>query len=101
MVSHHPAKFGGHVLNLPRVLPRPQDLRAMRLYGKEPLTVKQHLAKFGGHRHYGSGDMTMSDCHVILQNHMIKGSCDFMSKRVVINGAFWDDLDQNFQIFNH
>ena len=26
---------------------------------------------------------------------------DFQIMTVGINGAFWDDLDQNFQIFNH
>ena len=35
-------------------------------------------AKFGGHRHHGSGDIIVLIYHVILQDHMIKGFCDFM-----------------------
>ena len=29
-----------------------------------------HTATFGGHKHCGSGDMTFSICHMILQGHM-------------------------------
>ena len=36
-------------------------------------------AKFNGHAHCGSKDMTLM-CHVMLQDHVIKGSCDFMGK---------------------
>ena len=38
---------------------------------------KYHLAMFGCHRHSRSGDMYLV-CHVILKDHMIKGSWDFM-----------------------
>ena len=30
------------------------------------------LAKFGGHRHCGSGDIMVLVCQVISQDHMIK-----------------------------
>ena len=31
-----------------------------------------HLVKFDGHRHYDSGDIAVLNCHVILQDHVIK-----------------------------
>ena len=31
-------------------------------------------AKFGGHRHSGSGDIMAFVCHVTLQDHMIKAT---------------------------
>ena len=34
--------------------------------------TSHQLAKFGGHRHYGSGDMILG-CHVISDEHVIKG----------------------------
>ena len=37
-----------------------------------------HPAKFGGHMHGGSGYKIILVCHVILQDHVIQGSCDFM-----------------------
>ena len=40
--------------------------------------VSHYLAKFGGHRHHGSGDMFLI-CHVVLHDHMCKGFFDFMS----------------------
>ena len=42
--------------------------------------VSQHPARLGGHRHCGSGDIMVSVCHVILQEHLIKGSCDSMGR---------------------
>ena len=33
-----------------------------------------------GHRHCGSGDMMVLVCHVILQDHVVKGYCDFMAR---------------------
>ena len=40
--------------------------------------MSYHPAKFGGHSHSGSGVIRNLVCHVILQDHMIKGSCDSM-----------------------
>ena len=42
--------------------------------------VSQHPARLGGHRHCGSGDIMVSVCHVILQDHLIKGSYDSMGR---------------------
>ena len=41
------------------------------------LWVGAILGKRGGHRHCASGNMFLF-CHMILQDHLIKGSCDFM-----------------------
>ena len=49
----------------------------MHHYGQEPITVNYYLAKFQGHKQSGSGIM-ISICHVISQNHVIKGLCDFI-----------------------
>ena len=38
---------------------------------------KSHLAKFGGHRSFGSRDIT-DLFHVTLQDHVIKEPCEFM-----------------------
>ena len=43
----------------------------MRLYGQEPIKVGYHLAKFCGKL------FMFLVCHVILQNDLIRGSCDF------------------------
>ena len=40
--------------------------------------VSYHPVKFGGLSHSGSGFIMNLVCHVILQDHMIKESCDFM-----------------------
>ena len=85
MVGHHPAKIGGYkffgsrnAFNLSRDLARPNHSRVMRLYKEKPLKVGQQPGQFGGHRHYGSGD-TILVCHMASQDHVIKGSCNFMS----------------------
>ena len=44
------------------------------------MKVSRHSARFGGHRHCGSGDRLVLVCHVISENHVIKGSCDFKSR---------------------
>ena len=36
------------------------------------------VTHFGCHRHCGNGDIMTLLCHVILQDHTIRGSCDFM-----------------------
>ena len=35
-------------------------------------------ARFGGHRHSRSTEITTFVCHVTLQEHVIMASCDFM-----------------------
>ena len=40
--------------------------------------MSYHPAKFGGHRHCDSWDIMVLTCHVMSQDHVIKGLCDFM-----------------------
>ena len=47
----------------------------------QPFMVSHQPDKFGGHRHCGSGDIMILVCHVILQGHMIKESCDSTLRR--------------------
>ena len=42
------------------------------------IIVYHHPAKCGGHRLCGSGYIMVLVCHLILKDHIIKGSCDFM-----------------------
>ena len=42
------------------------------------MKVSYHSAKFGGHMHCGSGNIMVLVGHVILQDHVIKGSSDFI-----------------------
>ena len=41
--------------------------------------MSYHPAKFGGHSHSGSGVIRNLVSHVILQDHVVKGLCDFMA----------------------
>ena len=38
------------------------------------------LPKFGSHKHCGSGYIMILVCHVILQDHVVMWSCDFMGR---------------------
>ena len=38
----------------------------MLLYGQEPMKISYQPARFGDHRHYGSEDIMVLVCHVIL-----------------------------------
>ena len=53
-----------------------------------PIKVSYYPAKFGGHRHSDSGDIVVFVFHVILQDLVIKESCDFIcrssSRRVTL-----------------
>ena len=42
--------------------------------------VTHHLAKFNSHRSCGSRGMTYLMCHMTLQDHVIKGYCNFMDR---------------------
>ena len=46
----------------------------------EPIKIIHHSAKFGVHMHSSSGDIMVFATHVTLQDHVIKESCDFMSR---------------------
>ena len=48
--------------------------------GKSPFIVNDDPARFGGHKHYSSGDIMTLVCHMILQVHVMKGSRDFMGR---------------------
>ena len=43
------------------------------LYRQESIKVGYHPVKFRGHRHSDNGDIVVLVCHVISQDHMIKG----------------------------
>ena len=49
---------------------------------QEPVNLSYHPAKFGGHRHCGCEYIMIFACHVILQYHVINGSCVFIGIRV-------------------
>ena len=49
------------------------------LYGQSP-QESHHSTKFGSYRHFGSGDIVVLVCQVISEDHVIEGSCDFMSR---------------------
>ena len=55
----------------------------MSLYAREFLTVCQNPVNFGGHRHCCSGNTMVLVRHAILQDNVIKGSCEFMSSSLL------------------
>ena len=44
--------------------------------------VSQHPPKLGGHTHCGCEDIMVLVGHVISQDHVIKGTCDFTGRRL-------------------
>ena len=51
------------------------------------LIVSHHFAKFSGHRPYGTSDAAAKIVNVTLQDHVIKGSGDFMERIVYLHPA--------------
>ena len=51
----------------------------MWIYGWKSVTVSHYLAMFGSHLSITSGDKKYLTSHAILQNHIIKGSSNFIS----------------------
>ena len=49
-----------------------------RLNGLKFLIVSHHFAKFSGHKPCGYSDITTEIVHMTLQDHLIKGSGNFM-----------------------
>ena len=45
----------------------------MWFYRQESIKVSYHPAKFGGHRHCGSENIMVLMCHVLLEDHVVKG----------------------------
>ena len=53
----------------------------MWLYGQEdPIKVSYYPATFDDHRHCGIEDIMILVCHEILQDQVIKRSCNFMGR---------------------
>ena len=52
------------------------------------MKISYRPTRFCGHRHCGSDNIMVLACHVILQDHVIKGSCDFIgrspSRKIII-----------------
>lgn len=53
----------------------------MWLDGLEALTLNHYIATYGDFRFCGSGDIVFVICHVILEDHVTKKSCDLMSTK--------------------
>ena len=57
-------------------------------YRQEFIKLGYHPVKFGGHKHSDNGDIMVLVCHVISQDHVIKGLYDFedrsLSREVII-----------------
>ena len=53
-------------------------IKALYDMAMNSLKVSHHANRFGGHRHFGSGDLIVLAYHVILQDYVIKGLYDFM-----------------------
>ena len=47
------------------------DLARPRYHAIKLLIVCEHSAKFGGHNHSSSADLTYLICHVTLQHHRV------------------------------
>ena len=41
------------------------------------MKISYHPTKFGGHKDCGGEDIMILVCHVILEKHVIKMSCEF------------------------
>ena len=54
-------------------LGRHYDQKVMSLDGQKPPNVNHHPTNFYGFRHCGDGDIMILVCHVILEDHVIKG----------------------------
>ena len=54
--------------------------RVMQLYGQKLLKVSYQAAEFGGRKYRDTRDIIVLVCHVILEEHVTKRSCDFMDK---------------------
>ena len=52
----------------------------MRLYRPKLIKVGYHPVMFDVHRHSESGDVAVLFCHVTSKDHIIKWSCDFISR---------------------
>ena len=62
---------------------RPPDSRAMGLFKYESLKVSYHPTKFGGNKHCGSGNAILLICHVISEDHVIKGTSNLTATNLL------------------
>ena len=65
---------------LSRDIKWPHDQRVMWLWKTELLSQSQHCAKFDAYKTCGSRDIMFLFCHVTLCEHMIKVTCDLVSR---------------------
>ena len=65
-------------------LKKPSDQSAMWLYIFGTPQVKSPPCQVGGHRHCVNRDITYLVCDVTWQDHVAKGSCEFMG-----GNAWW------------
>ena len=73
-----------NVFNLSRDLMWPRVQRVAWLNGLNFLIVSQHFAKFSGHRSCGSNDTAVKVVYMTLQDHVIKGTGDFMKEKSLL-----------------
>ena len=86
--SYHPVKFDGHSLSGRRnILAFVYDMTLQDHVTRSYLTLwsaalqdKLQPYQVWWPMHCGSGDIMVLNWHVILQDHVIKQSCDFMSR---------------------
>ena len=50
----------------------------MQSYEWELLKISHHLGKSCRHRHYDKGDIMFLICHVVSNEHMLKGLHEFL-----------------------
>ena len=72
-------KWRNTIFNLSYDLTRPRNYRTIYFYNWELLIVYRHPNKFGSPEHCGSGDILTLVCHVIPQDHVTDGQCDYTS----------------------
>ena len=75
--SHHFAMLGDHWSSAKDTsdLTKPRYWRIMQLY-LAPYRMSP-ICQFGSHKHCGNGDIMVSIYHVILQDNVAKGLCNF------------------------
>ena len=88
LCSQHSTSFNGHksceiwnvkFSNCQVIQVRPLIIGNVTIW-YEPVNVRLQPGKFGGHRHSGSGDLMVLDCHVIFQKYAAKVSSNFMGE---------------------
>ena len=68
------------VVAIQQLKTRPRDQKIWWLYERKPLLVYLHSAEIDSHRHCINGYIINLVCHVILQDHIIIWTFDFISE---------------------